>query len=136
VKKAAMLFAVVALLSGCASSRQDLQRTVVSNDIGQTTDAKFERDVIDSNQPVLVDFFAAGCQPCEKMQPILEDLASMYKHKVKVLRLDIQKNPRTAERYRIVAVPRMMLFKNGDLVDDVLGTTSRERLSYTLDRTL
>jgi thioredoxin-like negative regulator of GroEL len=70
------------------------------------------------------------------MEPILEDVARMYHGKIKVLRVDVDKNPRVAERYRIQAIPRMMLFKNGDLVDDVLGATSRERLSYSVERTL
>jgi thioredoxin 1 len=134
--RALLACAAIGLLSACTSVRHDSNHSIAMTDIAQTNDAKFEHDVIDSDQPVLVEFAADACPPCEKMEPILEDLAMMYKHKVKVVLVDVHKNPRVAQRYRIVAVPRLMLFKNGDLVDDVLGATSRERLSYTLDRTL
>jgi thioredoxin 1 len=127
---------IVIALAGCTMPQERSMSAISSSDLPHTTDTTFERDVIDSNQPVLVEFYAEWCGPCRHMEPILEDVARMYHGKIKVLRVDVDKNPRVAERYRIQAIPRMMLFKNGDLVDDVLGATSRERLSYSVERTL
>jgi thioredoxin 1 len=136
-----LTFAAILLLSACSGNKVDTAgsdsgSTAAFSQIAETSDARFERDVIDSDEPVLVDFYATWCRPCREMQPVLEDLAKSYKHKVKVVRVDVEKNPRIATRYRIEAIPRLMLFKNGDLVDDKLGVTTRESLSSTIDRTL
>lgn len=128
--------AAIILLSGCSTGPVETGRKVAPTNIAETSDARFERDVLDSDTPVLVDFYAVWCGPCRRMEPILQDLAKQYRHKVKVVRVDIEKNPTLAMRYRVEAIPRLMLFKDGDLVDDKLGVTSRESLSYTLDRTL
>lgn len=127
-----------AFLVGCAqqSATNVASSTVAKVGIPQTTDASFERDVIDSDVPVLVDFYASWCQPCKRMEPVLQDLATMYNGKAKVVRVNVEENPELAKRFRITAIPHLMLFKNGDLVDDVLGMTSKERLSYSLERTL
>lgn len=120
--------------SGGTNTQPEVQST--TSTILETNDRNFEHDVIDSNKPVLVDFYASWCAPCKRMEPVLEDLATMYRGKVKILRVDVEKNPEVASRYRIRAIPHIMLFKDGDLVDDVLGMTSRERLSYSVERTL
>jgi len=129
----------VSVLLGCAAKKElsphAVGETVLAN-VPETSDARFEHDVIDSDTPVLVGFYASWCPPCRRMDPILSDLATMYKDKAKIVRINVDKNPKISTRYRITAVPHIMVFKNGDLVDDVLGQTSRERLSYTLDRTL
>jgi thioredoxin 1 len=128
--------AVAIALAACTMPEERSMSAISSSDLPHTTDTTFERDVIDSDQPVLVEFYAEWCGPCRHMEPILADLARMYHGKIKVVRVDVDKNPLVAQRYRIQAIPRMMLFKNGDLVDDVLGATSRERLSYSVERTL
>lgn len=128
----------ILLLSGCATQQQPrmVEQPGVVSSIAETGDASFEREVLDAKTPVLVDFYASWCQPCKRMEPVLEDLAQMYSGKVKVVRVNVEENPKLAKRYRITAIPHLMLFKDGDLVDDVLGMTSKERLSYSLDRTL
>jgi thioredoxin 1 len=128
--------AIIAMVAGCSPGPEQTPPGVFESNLPQTSDARFEKDVIDSNKPVLVDFFATWCAPCRKMEPVLSEIAERYKGKVKVIQVDVDKNPEIAERYRIEAIPRLMLFRNGDLVEDMLGSTTAEQLSRALDSTL
>ncbi|GHJ46680.1 hypothetical protein Cs7R123_40220 [Catellatospora sp. TT07R-123] len=85
------------------------------------TDASFVADVLQSDKPVLVDFWAEWCGPCRKVAPVLEEIASEMKDQVTIVKLDIDANPETARAYRVMSVPTLTLFKGGQPVQSVAG---------------
>ena len=90
------------------------------------TDDNFKEEVLESEIPVLVDFFATWCGPCKMMGPIIEEVAKEYEGKVKIGKLDIDESPKTTQENRIVSVPTMILFKNGAKDDMRIGAIPRE----------
>lgn len=133
------LLTVLALATSLAACTPAPEKTPPGFDISavpQTGDTRFTRDVLDSEQPVLVEFYATWCGPCRRMEPVVAEIAERYRDKVKVLRVDIDQNPALAEHYRVDAIPRVMLFRSGDLVQDILGSTTTKQLGHALDRTL
>ena len=100
----------------------------------QVNDANFDREVLKSNQPVLVDFWAEWCPPCKAMDPILEDLSVELAGKVKIVKLDVETNPSTVVAYNVRAMPTLMVFKDGEPVDIKVGAgQSRVQLIKWLD---
>jgi len=89
----------------------------------ELTDANFEDEVLKADVPVLVDFWAPWCGPCRLAAPVLEKIVGEYKGKVKVCRLDVDDGRRTAARYEIMGIPLFGIFKNGELVDQIIGIT-------------
>lgn len=92
------------------------------------TDASFENDVLKSNVPVLVDFWAEWCGPCQALGPKLEEVAQSMAGKVTVLKLNVDENPDTAARYGVRGIPTMIMFKGGKDVDQVVGNVPKEAL--------
>jgi thioredoxin 1 len=92
------------------------------------TDANFEEEVIRSDLPVLVDFFATWCGPCKMMAPVLDELAKEYKGKLKVGKLDIDENQTTSQNFGIMSIPTIMLFKGGKTVSSLVGFRPKEAL--------
>ena len=90
------------------------------------TDDNFESEVLKSDKPCLVDFFATWCGPCETMGPVIEEIANEYDGKVKVGKLDIDENPNMVSKYQIMSVPTMIVFKNGEPVKTFVGLTEKE----------
>jgi len=99
----------------------------------QISDANFENDVIKSPKPVLVDFWAPWCGPCRMLGPIVEELSKEYDGKVTVAKLNTDDNPNTAARYNISAIPTMLLFKSGKVVDQLVGVHSKADIKKKLD---
>jgi thioredoxin 1 len=95
------------------------------------TDSSFEDEVLDSGEPVLVDFWAEWCQPCKMIAPIVEQIAQEYDGKIKVAKLDTDANPNTMQAYGIMGIPTLILFKGGQAVERITGFMPKERL---LDR--
>lgn len=93
------------------------------------TDANFEEEVIKSTTPVLVDFWAVWCGPCQMQNPILEEIAKEYQGKVKVGKLNVDENPTTAGKYGVMSIPTLLLFKGGQIMKQMVGVQSKETLA-------
>lgn len=92
------------------------------------TDADFEQVVLKADLPVLVDFWAVWCGPCKMIAPIVDELAGEYEGKLKVAQMDVDANPRTAMEFGIRSIPTLMLFKNGTLVEKIIGAVPKRHL--------
>jgi thioredoxin 1 len=102
----------------------------------EVSDATFDQDVLQSEQPVLVDFWAIWCGPCKVIAPIVEELAIAYAGKLKVAKVDVDKNGATPSRYGIRGIPALLLFKGGKVVDQIVGYVPREVIEEKLNRVL
>ncbi|WP_029136645.1 thioredoxin [Nakamurella lactea] len=94
----------------------------------KTTDATFAQDVLQSDKPVIVDFWADWCTPCKVIAPVLEEIADSNSDKVTVAKLDIDANPQIAARYQIMSIPTMLVFKGGEVVKQVVGAKPKAAL--------
>lgn len=92
------------------------------------TDANFDDEVLKGDIPVLVDFWAVWCGPCRMQDPIVEEIAHEMGEKVKVGKLNVDENPRTAQKYGVMSIPTIMIFKQGAVVKQFIGVTSKETL--------
>lgn len=100
------------------------------------TDASFKQDVLDSDVPVLVDFWAPWCGPCRMVAPVVDEIAQQYEGKVKVVKLNTDENPNIASQYGIRSIPTLMIFKGGQRVDMVVGAVPKTTLANTLEKYL
>ena len=99
----------------------------------ELTDAKFNDEVLNSKEPVLVDLWAPWCNPCRRLAPIVEKLGEDYKGKVKVFKLNTEDNLSTASTYGIQSIPTLLFFKGGQLVDQMVGVQSEKEIRDRLD---
>lgn len=100
------------------------------------TDASFEQDVLKSDVPVLVDFWAPWCGPCRMVAPIVDEIAKEFEGKIRVYKLNTDENPNVASQYGIRSIPTLMLFKGGQKVDTVVGAVPKNTLSATIAKYL
>ncbi|MFC1979371.1 thioredoxin [Chloroflexota bacterium] len=96
-------------------------------------DSNFEKVVLQSDKPVLVDFWAPWCRPCLMVAPILDELSEEYSGRVNIVRMDIDQNPKTPAKYSIMSIPTLLLFKKGEPVSHIVGFRPKEELKQNLD---
>jgi len=96
--------------------------------VGKVSDQTFETEVLQSKEPVVVDFWAEWCGPCKMIAPALEEIAGSLGDKVKIVKLNVDENPGTAQKYGIMSIPTLMLFKGGQLASRQVGAAPRQKL--------
>ena len=108
----------------------------MSDNILHVTDDTFESEVLNSDKPVLVDYWAEWCGPCKMIAPILEEISNEYSEKLKLAKLNIDDNPATPPKYGIRGIPTLMLFRNGNVEATKVGAVSKSQLSAFIDSNL
>lgn len=108
----------------------------MSEHIVHVTDDSFESDVLKSSEPVLIDYWAEWCGPCKMIAPVLDEIATEYTGRLKVVKLNIDDNPNTPPRYGIRGIPTLMLFKNGEVEATKVGAVSKSQLVAFIDSNL
>jgi thioredoxin 1 len=101
--------------------------------IASVTDATFADEVIGSDLPVLVDFWAEWCGPCHRIAPVLAELATEYEGRVRIVKLNADENPETAKKYNVLSLPTLSMFRGGEVVSQVIGAQPRSKLRAQLD---
>jgi thioredoxin 1 len=109
---------------------------MAGNAIFEVTDSNFDQDVLKSDQPVLVDFWATWCGPCRAIAPIVEQLANEYQGKVKVGKMDVDSNSATPMRYNVRGIPTLLVFKGGQVKEQIVGYVPKEQIQKALDKHL
>jgi len=102
--------------------------------IFEVTDATFDREVLQSEQPVLVDFWAAWCGPCKALAPVVDQVAAQYAGQLKVAKMDVDRNAATPMRYGIRGIPALLLFKGGKVADQIVGYVPKDTIDKSLSR--
>ena len=102
----------------------------------EVTDLSFTQEVLESEVPVLVDFWAPGCGPCRMVAPVVEEIAAQYLERLKVVKVNTDENPQIASQYGIRSIPTLMIFKDGQKVDMVVGAVPKTTLANTLEKYL
>ena len=108
----------------------------MSNNIINVTDSNFEQEVLSSEIPVLLDYWAEWCGPCKMIAPILNDIADEYSGKIKIAKLNIDENPGTPAKFGVRGVPTLMIFKSGSIEATKVGAMSKSQLSAFIDSTI
>jgi thioredoxin 1 len=104
--------------------------------VREVTDASFEQDVLQSERPVVVDFWAPWCGPCRVVSPILDDLATQHGDRVEFVKLNVDDNPATAARYNVLSIPTVILFERGEAQETVIGARSKNHYESAWQRWL
>lgn len=106
------------------------------SDVHIASDKNFEADVLKSNEPVLVDFWAEWCHPCKMLAPVVEEIAKTYKGRIKVFKLNVDENTETPAKYGVQGIPSLLIFRDGEVVAAKVGALSKSQLTAFLDENL
>lgn len=106
----------------------------MSEFIFEATDETFETEVLKHNGAVLVDFWAEWCGPCKALGPVLTGLAEEYQQKIKVVKVNVDESPNSPQQYKVRGIPTMIFFRNGELVDQLVGNQPREAIKGVIDK--
>ena len=109
---------------------------MASNDVIQLADSTFDKEVLKSDVPVLVDFWAVWCGPCKMIAPAVDELATQYKGKVKVAKMDVDQHQQVPQQFGIRSIPTLLVFKGGRVVDTIVGAVSKSKLEDSLKKAL
>lgn len=109
---------------------------MASDKVVQISDDKFESEVLQSSTPVLVDFWASWCAPCKAISPVVDGLAEEYDGKVKVCKVNVDENPATPGKFGVRGIPTIILFKDGKVVDQVVGAVPKNQLESLIEKAL
>jgi len=105
----------------------------MSENVYEFTDQNFESDVQESDIPVLIDFWAVWCGPCKAIAPVIEEVADEYKGKIKVGKVDVDKNQNTAMKYGVRSIPTLLLMKDGEVVNQLVGAVPKSNITDVLE---
>ncbi len=108
----------------------------MSGKVADVGDHNFDAEVLNSNVPVLVDFWAAWCAPCRMLAPVVEAVAEKYEGKAKIVKLNVDENLVTSGKYNIKGIPTLLLFKNGVIKEQIVGNTTKDTISKMIDNHL
>lgn len=104
--------------------------------VSEVNDADFEQAVLKSDQPVLVDFWAAWCGPCRALAPVIDEVASQYNGQIRVMKMDVDRNNVTPGRYGIRGIPALLLFKDGKVAEQIVGFVPKDTIDKTISKVL
>jgi thioredoxin 1 len=102
--------------------------------VKEINESQFEQEVTKSEIPVLVDFWAPWCGPCKMLGPILEEVAAANDSRLKIVKVNVDENPDLAQKFEVMGIPSMFLFKNGDVIDSFTGAMSKQALTEKIDK--
>lgn len=108
----------------------------MSENISNVTDSTFDETILKSSTPALVDFWATWCAPCRAIAPLVEEIASLYAGKLKVVKMNVDENPSTPGKYGVRGIPTLILFKNGKVVDQLVGAVPKGQIKDLVEKGL
>ncbi len=104
--------------------------------VTEVSDASFNQDVLKSSLPVLIDFWAPWCGPCKAISPVVEELAGEYEGRLKVVKMNVDDNPQVPSRYGVRGIPNLIVFRGGEVADQIVGAVPKAQLVRAIDRAL
>ena len=109
---------------------------MASKSVTEIMDSVFDAEVLESEIPVLVDFWAPWCGPCKALSPVIEEISETYKGKVKVSKINVDENPETTMKFRIRSIPTLIAFKDGEVADQIVGAVAKSEIEKILDKAI